>query len=416
MEPENEKQFGRRRSFRKPMKQKSTDDDQTSNNKENAGESKSPEEILSILEKEQADKPKEIPERSQQRPKTERKPGGHSRRPQRPRGERPRKSEKATGKGPRRDTDTRASRPRRSSDVKLSMIIPAYNEEGNVEALMAQFNELFKNLPYKAEMIFIDDGSTDRTLARAKDAQMRHNWLRIYTHRINRGLTEALQTGFDNATGKILCFYPSDLQFHANDIPKMVSKIDSGADVVTGWKQGKYGIKSLGSFIYNLLSRLLFKVNVHDLNSVKAFRKEVTDCFTYRRGWHRYMVVMAAQAGFKVDEVKVRLFSRKSGKSKFGLTQLPAGFLDLLSVKFELSFTKKPLLFFGSAGILCGFLGFLVGLVSLYLRFVEHAGFRPLLYAVILLMTSGLMLFAIGFLAELIVSIKEEISRKKIAR
>jgi glycosyltransferase involved in cell wall biosynthesis len=265
-------------------------------------------------------------------------------------------------------------------------------------------------------MVFIDDGSTDNTLVKAKQIQRRFGWLKIFAHRSNRGLTEALETGFSKASGRIICFYPADLQYHANEIPKLVSKIDSGADLVTGWKQGKYGIKSFGSFIYNMLSRWLFKVKVHDLNSIKAFKKEVHECFTYRRGWHRYIVVMASQAGFKVDEVKVKLYPRKIGKSKFGLTQLPVGFLDLLSVKFELSFTRKPLLFFGSAGMICGFLGFIVGLISLYLRFVEHAGFRPLLYAVILLIVSGLMLFAIGFLAELIVGIKEEISRKKLSR
>jgi hypothetical protein len=193
----------------------------------------------------------------------------------------------------------------------------------------------------------------------------------------------------------------------------MVSKIDSGADVVTGWKQGRYGIKSFGSYIYNCLSRSLFNVKVHDLNSIKAFKKEVAGCFTYRRGWHRYMVVMAAQAGYKIAETKVKLYPRKSGRSKFGLSNLPAGFLDLLSVKFELSFTRKPLLFFGSAGIISGVLGFLLGLLSLYLRFVENSGYRPLLYMVILLLVSGLLLFAIGFLAELIVSIREDINRKK---
>jgi dolichol-phosphate mannosyltransferase len=183
--------------------------------------------------------------------------------------------------------------------------------------------------------------------------------------------------------------------------------------VVTGWKEGGYGLKSIGSFIYNLLSRVLFKVNVHDLNSVKAFKKEVTDCFTYRRGWHRYIVVMAAQHGYVIDEVKVKLYPRRSGKTKFGFWRLPLGFLDLLSVKFQLAFTKKPLLFFGSAGLISMILGFLIGLVAIYLRVIENAGFRPLLYLVILLMVSGLLLFTIGFLAELIVSIKEDFKRPK---
>jgi len=125
------------------------------------------------------------------------------------------------------------------------------------------------------------------------------------------------------------------------------------------------------------------------------------------------MVVMAAGEGYVVDEVRVKLYPRRSGKSKFGFWRLPKGFLDLLSVKFQLSFTKKPLLFFGSAGLISGLLGFIIGLVALYYRFVQNIGYRPLLYAVILLMVSGLMLFTIGFLAELIVSIKEDINKRK---
>jgi len=354
------------------------------------------------------------------RPKQAFKPEGRPRRNQRDKGER-------SDRGDRSDRPKRQDLPRRSpkppvSDhreqkkfgvIKLSVVIPAYNEEQNVAPLLSQFGQLFSKLPYKAELIFIDDGSLDRTLVKVRELQSNYPWLKVYSHQINRGLTIALETGFAKATGKMICFYPADLQYHADEIPKLVSKLDSGADVVTGWKHGNYGLKAFGSFIYNRLSRSLFNVKVHDLNSIKAFKREVSECFTFRRGWHRYMIVMAAQAGYKIDEVKVKLYPRKSGKSKFGLTQLPLGFLDLLSVKFELSFTKKPLLFFGTAGLITGFLGFVTSLVALYMRYIKHDGFRPLLYAVILLLVSGLLLFAIGFLAELIVSIKDDISRQK---
>ena len=125
------------------------------------------------------------------------------------------------------------------------------------------------------------------------------------------------------------------------------------------------------------------------------------------------MVVMAAREGFKIDEVRVKLYPRQCGKSKFGFWRLPAGFLDMLSVKFQLSFTGKPLLFFGSAGLISIGLGFLTGLTALYFRFVQNTGYRPLLYMVILLIVSGLMLFTIGFLAELIVSIREDLNKRK---
>lgn len=317
------------------------------------------------------------------------------------------------GRYEKRAKSERFTKQRKTAPLKLSVVIPAFNEEENISPLLEQFNNLFSNLPYRAEMILVNDGSTDKTLIRAKEGQLHYPWLSVYSHRFNRGLTIALMTGFSKANGKIICFYPADLQYHADEIPRMISRIDSGVDIVTGWKKGGYGLKSIGSFTYNLLSRLLFRIKVHDLNSIKVFKKEVTECFTYRRGWHRYMIVMAARYGYTIDEVKVKLYPRRSGKTKFGFWRLPLGFLDLLSVKFQLSFTKKPLLFFGSAGLISMILGFVIGLVAIYLRVIAHAGFRPLLYLVILLLVSGLLLFTIGFLAELIVSVKEDINRRK---
>ena len=315
----------------------------------------------------------------------------------------------------RQDRPTHQDRPApaKTAPLKLSVVIPAYNEEGNIGPLLDQFKTLYHSLTYRAELILVDDGSTDKTGQRIKEALLHNPWLKVFTHRSNRGLTAALETGISKAGGKIICFYPADLQYHANEIPRLVAKIDAGADIATGWKQGNYGLKSVGSFFYNLLSRILFRVKVHDLNSVKAFTREVADSFIYRRGWHRYMAVMASGEGFRIDEVKVKLYPRRNGKSKFGIWRLPAGFLDLLSVKFQLSFTTKPLLFFGSAGLISVVLGFLTGLIAIYLRVIKHSGFRPLLYLVILLVVSGLLLFFGGFLAELIVSVKEDVQKRK---
>ncbi|MCP4580225.1 MAG: glycosyltransferase [candidate division Zixibacteria bacterium] len=408
MNPEQE--FGRKPSKRKVLAPKKNEEVPKADVKESLSSGKADGDNN---RNESTEKKKPARSRSAGPPKKTYRRDSRSGRDQKPRGERPKKTD-TTRRQPRKTANARTGRGGRSGMTKLSVVIPAYNEESNIEPLLNQFSQLFRNLPYKAEMILVNDGSEDRTFVRIKEHQSKYPWLKVFSHRNNRGLTVALETGFAKANGKIVCFYPADLQYHANEIPKLVSKLDSGADVVTGWKQGSYGIKSFGSFIYNCLSRVLFKVKVHDLNSIKAFKKEVAECFTYRPGWHRYMVVMAAQAGFIIDEVKVKLLPRKSGKSKFGLSQLPVGFLDLLSVKFELSFTKKPLLFFGSAGIISGTLGFITGLIALYLRFVENAGFRPLLYMVILLLVSGLLLFTIGFLAELIVSVKDDLSRKKI--
>jgi glycosyltransferase involved in cell wall biosynthesis len=298
------------------------------------------------------------------------------------------------------------------SKVRVSIIIPAYNEEGNIKPLMDQFHEVIVRAGHDWEVILVDDGSTDKTAERARDASIHYHWLRVVSYPHNRGLTAALDTGFQNARGTIYVFYPADMQYHPQDIPKMIARIDRGADIVTGWKQGKYN-KRFVSSIYNFLCRALFHIKVHDLNSVKAFKKEVLEKIMLRQDWHRYMVVLAAEEGYSVDEVKVNVFPRYSGKSKFGTGRILGGVLDLLSVKFQISFTKKPLRFFGTWGLVSILLGILTGLIAIYLRIFTIHGSRTWLYLVILFILSGLMLFSLGFLAEVIVSIREEIESLK---
>jgi glycosyltransferase involved in cell wall biosynthesis len=298
------------------------------------------------------------------------------------------------------------------SRVRVSIIVPAYNEEGNIKPLMDQFHEVIARAGEDWEVILVDDGSTDKTAERARDAAIHYHWLRVVSYPKNQGLTSALDTGFQNARGTIFVFYPADLQYHPQDIPKMIARIDRGADIVTGWKQGSYN-KRLVSSIYNYLCRSLFGIKVHDLNSVKAFKKEVLEKVKLRRDWHRYMVVLASEEGFSVEEAKVNVYPRYSGKSKFGTGRILGGVLDLLSVKFQISFTKKPLRFFGTWGLVAVLLGVLTGLIAIYLRLFTVHGSRTWLYLVILFILSGLMLFSLGFLAEVIVSIREEIDALK---
>ena len=304
---------------------------------------------------------------------------------------------------------------RKENSYKISVVVPAYNEQENIPLLLENFQKMFMESKLEGEVLLVDDGSTDKTYELARENEKKYPFLRTLTNKTHQGLTSALQRGFDNSKGDIYLFWPADLQYLPEDIPKFIQKMKEGSDIVTGWKQGSYGLKSFVSFFYNTLSRWLFKIKVHDLNSVKAFRKEVLEDLPLRKDWHRYMVVMAAEKGFKVDEVRIPLYPRKYGKSKFGIWRIPIGVLDLFSVKFQVSFMRKPMLFFGSIGLISLFLGFLTGIVALYLRIFQHEGFRPVLYLVILLVLSGLSLFALGFLAEAIVSLREEIEylRKK---
>lgn len=301
------------------------------------------------------------------------------------------------------------SENRKKNNLKVSIVVPAYNEAENIAPLMEEFSRMFSESKLNGEVILVDDGSTDGTFLKAKECQEKYNFLKIAVHKRNLGKTDALVTGFSKARGEIFVFWDADLQYLPEEIPKLIERIDDGYDVVCGWKQGRYGIKRFVSFVYNFLSRILFRVGVHDLNSVKAFRREIMNEFPLRKDWHRYMVVMAADKGYKIGEVKVKLYPRRFGQTKYGFWRIPVGFLDLLSVKFQLSFMKKPLLLFGSLGLTLIFLGILTGGVTVYLRVVKNEGFRPLLYLVILLVLSGLSFFMLGFLAEVIVSVKDEI-------
>jgi glycosyltransferase involved in cell wall biosynthesis len=298
----------------------------------------------------------------------------------------------------------------------VSAIVPAYNEEGNIAEFCMQFGAMLEKAPFSAEVVFIDDGSTDGTLEAIRAAAADYSFVRYVSHPRNRGLTAALQSGFAAARGDVYVFYPADLQYRPEDIPTLVAPIARGADLCTGWKQGKYG-KRFVSGVYNWIARRIFGLKVHDLNSCKAFRKEVVEQIFLRRDWHRYLVVLAADEGFRVEEAKIPLYERNWGRSKFtSVWRIPVGVLDLLAVKFQLTFLRKPLLFFGLLGSSLFVLGVLVGIWALYLRYVVGEGQRPLLYLVILLLGLGTALFIMGFMSEGQTAIKEEIAdlRKKL--
>jgi glycosyltransferase involved in cell wall biosynthesis len=301
--------------------------------------------------------------------------------------------------------------------MKVSIIIPAYNEEDNVYPLLEKFNEEVKKTSRDWEVVFVDDGSTDSTQDRVTEVREIFPFLKILQHSRNQGKTEALLTGFESSSGEILVLFDADLQYQPSDVHKLVDKIGEGFDLVCGFRQGKYQ-KAFVTRIYRLLSRWLFGISVRDQNSVKAFHRKVLEEIPLKKDWHRYLVTLAHDRGFKIGEVPVELHPRLHGKGKYsGPGRVIIGLLDLISVKFQLSFMKKPMLLFGSFGIVSLILGFLTGIVALYLRIIQGIGFRPLLYLVILLISSGLLLFALGFLAEILSGISERMTRieKKVS-
>jgi glycosyltransferase involved in cell wall biosynthesis len=292
---------------------------------------------------------------------------------------------------------------------EVSVLVPAKDEAENLPEFVRQAREALLPLPYQCEVVVIDDGSRDGTADVLRDLAAKHPFVRVVTHRSQRGIADALASGADAARGRVLVFYPADLQYSPSDIPSLVEPIlDDAADVVTGTKQGHYE-KRFVSWVYNGLCRWLFGVRVTDLNSVKAYRREVMDGLTRRPDWHRFMVVIAAAQGFRLAERPVPLHPRRAGKSKFGIGRIPVGVLDLVSVWFQLRFGRKPMLFFGVAGAVLFVLGFLVGVVALWLRFgPAHVGFRPLLDLIMVLVISGIALFGFGFVGEMVAGMREE--------
>jgi glycosyltransferase involved in cell wall biosynthesis len=291
----------------------------------------------------------------------------------------------------------------------VSVLVPAKDEAENLPELVRQVREALLPQAFTGELVVIDDGSRDDSAALLQRLAGEHPFLRVVTHRSQRGIADALKSGSDAAAGRVLVFWPADLQYLPAEIPGLVAPVLAGeADIVTGTKQGHYDRRFV-SWVYNGLCRWLFGVRVTDLNSVKAYRREVMDVVPLRPDWHRFMVVIAAAEGYRLMERPVPLHPRQAGKSKFGIGRIPVGVLDLVSVWFQLRFGRKPMLFFGVTGAVLVFLGFLVGVYEMVERYVFEQGNRAFLYLVLLLVIAGLILFGFGFVGELVAGQREEI-------
>ncbi|HET9134562.1 MAG TPA: glycosyltransferase family 2 protein [Gemmatimonadales bacterium] len=298
--------------------------------------------------------------------------------------------------------------------VVVSVLVPAKDEAENLPEFVRQCAEALPAIGVGYEVVIVDDGSSDDTPAVLEALQREHRWLRSVRHRRQRGIADALRSAGDAAHGDVFVFYPADLQYRPEDIPRLVAPILAGeADIVTGTKQGKYE-KAFVSTVYNTLCRWLFGVRVTDLNSVKAYRRTVMANVPLRPDWHRFMVVIAAAEGHRLTSTPVPLHPRTAGRSKFTWTRIPIGVLDLLSVWFQLRFGRKPMLFFGLAGALLFLVGFLAGTVAVVLRFAIRADVALLVSLVQTLLVLGVTLFGFGFVGELVAGMREE--QRELAR
>jgi glycosyltransferase involved in cell wall biosynthesis len=301
----------------------------------------------------------------------------------------------------------------------FAVVVPAFNEAPVAADLVRELRETFTRHGLDGEVLLVDDGSTDGTADVAlKEAD---GWpaLRVLHHRRNLGKTEAMLTAAAATERTYLVLFDADLQHKTDEIPRFLAKLQDGWDIVTGRKVGAYDKRAVSS-VYNRLSRRIFRVPVSDLNSMKAFRREILDGLFLRHDWHRFFVVLAHTRGYRATEIDVQLLPRRAGESKYrGPFRILIGFLDLVSVWFLIQFSKKPLLLFGASGLALGVLGVLVGLVAVYLRFIHPLlgfppyvppmGYRPLLYLVMLLETLGFLLVGFGLVSEQIAQVRYEL-------
>ncbi len=270
----------------------------------------------------------------------------------------------------------------------------------------------FAELGCNGEVLVVNDGSTDGTASALAQLQVSFPALAVFTNRRSAGMTAALQRMFSASRGEIVILIPADMESDPLlDVPALVRHMQSHElDVVAGWRQGRRDGKVAASVLYNFVMRTLGGVNVHDGNWIKAMRREVIESLPpLRSDRHRFLLLMAVHAGFQIGEVKTFYQPRPAGSSKFGFGRIPISILDVLVVRFLLTFSRAPMRFFGGiglAGMAISLLAF-VYLTGLYLAIGMQQ--RPIFIAAGVLAVISVIFFLVGFLAELIVSQTERI-------
>jgi len=304
------------------------------------------------------------------------------------------------------------------NEIKISVVIPVYNEEENISPLYSSLRPVLEgSYPGEYEIIFVDDGSKDGSLERLKELQKKDGAVVVISFRKNFGQTAAISAGFEYAKGKRIVTLDADLQNDPKDIPALVEKLND-YDLVSGWRYKRkdpFLTRRVPSYLANLLISWITGVKLHDYGcTLKAFRSEVVKDLRLYGEMHRFIPAIASWMGVSVAEVKVSHHPRKFGKSKYGLTRTSKVLLDIISVKFFLSFWRNPMRAFGLPGLLSGTAGSLIllrlGYVKLFLG--RNIGNRPVLLFGILLILLGIQLLAIGLLGEMIAGVHREVAHK----
>lgn len=304
--------------------------------------------------------------------------------------------------------------------MALSIIIPVYNEEDNLTPLYLAMKPILEDLNRDFEILFVDDGSTDGTCRILRTIHSQDSRCKVICFRRNFGQTAAMAAGFANAKGRIIITMDADMQNDPNDIPDLIAKMEEGYDVVSGWRvhrKDKFITRRLPSICANWLISRITGVHLHDYGcTLKAYSADVAHNIDLYGEMHRFIPAIASWMGISVAEVAVNHHPRRHGKSKYGLSRTLRVVLDLITVKFLLSYFTRPLQVFGSVGFLSTTLGVVVGIYLSIDKLVFEHGLsnRPLLFLSILLVLVGIQLITMGLLGEMMVRIYHEGQNKPI--
>lgn len=303
---------------------------------------------------------------------------------------------------------------------EVSVFLPVYNEEPNLFPLHAKLNDALKTLGRSAEIVYVDDGSTDGSLTILREISDLDPRVRVVALRRNYGQTAAMAAGIDAAKGKVLIPMDADLQNDPADIIRLLKKLDEGYDVVSGWRKNrkdKMVTRKIPSMIANRLISWIGGVPLHDYGcSLKAYRRESLQDVRLYGEMHRFIPIYAAWAGASVTEIPVKHHARTMGKSKYGLSRTLKVVFDLMTIKFMASYQTKPIYVFGSFGMLAFGISILSGLYAVFLKFRHAADFvqTPLPILSVVMFAVGVQFLLMGLLAEMLVRTYHESQAKRI--
>lgn len=297
-----------------------------------------------------------------------------------------------------------------SETPALSILIPLYNEAESLPHLKKEIDTVLARIPQDAEIVFVDDGSRDGSGDIIRQFSREDSRVRSFHFRRNRGKSAALDVGFKVARGRFVVTMDADLQDDPNEIPNLIKKLDEGFDMVSGWKKKRHDppSKTIPSRFFNFTARLTSGIKIHDFNcGLKIYRREVLDTIELYGELHRFIPVLAHSQGWRVGEIEVLHHERRWGKTKYGISRMLYGALDLLTVLFITRFAVRPMHLFGAFGLASLFVGFVIlAWLSVQWFMGVAIGNRPLFFLGILAMILGVQFFSIGLLGEQITNMR----------